>query len=163
MSSWEERAALLQCESRKFQQYLGELPDEAWQKQSACDPEGRPAAGTGHPSKGAAGTAEGAIANRERLGAGLQASLEARTNHLTQLLSGLSPEERDKPCYHPGGIVPAFLIQCPGTMMRFLLHARYVGRNQGSLPGSGVFRALTVFISSPRLPGSMSSRRAGHS
>ena len=62
---------------------------------------------TGHPSKGAAGTAEGAIANRERLGGGLLAALEARTNHLTQLLGGLSPADRDKPCYHPGGIVPA--------------------------------------------------------
>ena len=139
MSSWEERAALLQSESRKFQQYLGALPDEAWGEQSACDlwrvedvvahlvgnaefyaatverglkgefepPEGRPAAGTGHPSKGAAGTAEGAIANRERLGGGLLAALEARTNHLTQLLAGLSPADRDKLCYHPGGIVPA--------------------------------------------------------
>ena len=70
-------------------------------------PEGRPTAGTGHPSLGAAGTAEGAIANRERLGGKLLAALEDRTNHLTQLLAGLSPEDQDKPCYHPGGIVPA--------------------------------------------------------
>lgn len=70
-------------------------------------PEGRPAAGTGHPSLGAAGTAEGAIANRERLGDELLSALEARTSHLTQLLAGLSPEERRKPCYHPGGMVPA--------------------------------------------------------
>ena len=139
MNSWEERAKLLQLESQKFQQYLGELPDDAWSKQSACElwrvedvvahlvgnaefyaatverglqgefepPKGRPAAGTGHPSLGAAGTAEGAIANRERLGGNLLSTLEARTNHLTQLLTGLSPEDRDKPCYHPGGIVPA--------------------------------------------------------
>jgi uncharacterized protein (TIGR03083 family) len=70
-------------------------------------PEGRPAAGTGHPSKGAAGTAEGAVANREKLGGGLLSALEDRTNHLTGLLARLSPEERNKPCYHPGGIVPA--------------------------------------------------------
>ena len=70
-------------------------------------PEGRPAAGTGHPSLGAAGTAEGAIANRQRLGDQLLPTFEARTNHLNQLLAGLSPQDRDKPCYHPGGIVPA--------------------------------------------------------
>lgn len=70
-------------------------------------PEGRPAAGTGHPSLGAAGTAEGAIANRQRLGDKLLPTLEARTNHLNQLLAGLSPKDRNKPCYHPGGIVPA--------------------------------------------------------
>lgn len=70
-------------------------------------PEGRPAAGTGHPSLGAAGTAEGAIANRERLGDKLLATLEARANHLNQLLAGLGAQDREKPCYHPGGIVPA--------------------------------------------------------
>ena len=139
MISWEERAKLLQTESQSFQQYLNELPDDAWSKQSACDlwrvddvvahlvgnaefyaatverglkggndpPDGRPAAGTGHPSLGAAGTAEGAIANRVRLGDKLLSTLEARTNHLIQLLSELSPEDREKPCYHPGSIVPA--------------------------------------------------------
>ena len=139
MSSWEERAKLLQSESQRFQKYLVDLPDDDWSKQSACGlwrvddvvahlvgnaefyaatverglkgesepPEGRPAAGTGHPSVGAAGTAEGAIANRERLGGEFLSALEARTNHLTQLLSGLSSEDRDKPCYHPGSIVPA--------------------------------------------------------
>ena len=139
MISWEERAKLLQSESQSFQRYLSGLPDEAWDKQSACDlwsvgdvvahlvgnaefyagtverglkgeydpPPGRPAAGTGHPSLGAAGTAEGAITNRERLGDSLLSTLEARTNHLTQLLAGLSPEDWEKPCYHPGSIVPA--------------------------------------------------------
>ena len=70
-------------------------------------PEGRPAAGTGHPSLGAAGTAAGAIANREKLGVELLSALEARTNHLIQLLTGLSKEDRRTPCYHPGSIVPA--------------------------------------------------------
>ena len=139
MVSWEERARLLRSESKKFQQYLSGLPDDAWSKQSACDlwrvddvvahlvgnaefyagtverglkgefqpPEGRPAAGTGHPSLGAAGTGAGAIANRERLGGRLLSSLEDRTNHLVQLLTGLSLEDRDKPCYHPGSMVPA--------------------------------------------------------
>jgi len=139
MSSWEERAKLLQSGSKEFQRYLSDLPDDAWGKQSACElwsvadvvahlvgnaefyaatverglkgefdpPEGRPEAGTGHPSTGAAGTAEGAIANRERLSGNLLSALEDRTNHLTELLAGLNPADRDKPCYHPGGIVPA--------------------------------------------------------
>jgi len=139
MSSWEERAKLLQSESQKFQQYLTGLPDDAWSKQSACDlwrvedvvahlvgnaefyastverglkgefdpPEGRPPAGTGHPSVGAAGTAAGAIANREKLGGKLLSTLEARTNHLVELLTGLNEEDRQTPCYHPGSIVPA--------------------------------------------------------
>lgn len=139
MVSWEERVKLLRSESQSFQKYLGELPGDAWSKQSACDlwnvgdvvahlvgnaefyaatverglkgefepPDGRPAAGAGHPSLGAAGTAEGAIAMRERLGDSLLSTLEARTNHLIQLLSRLSREDRDKPCYHPGSIVPA--------------------------------------------------------
>jgi uncharacterized protein (TIGR03083 family) len=73
-----------------------------------CDPlPGRPPAGTGHPSLGAATTAAGAIANRERLGDHLLSALAANTEHLLQLLLGLSPEDRHKPCYHPGGIVPA--------------------------------------------------------
>ncbi len=107
MNSWHERVKLLQSESQRFQQYLCELPENAWSKQSACDlwrvddvvahlvgnaefyaatverglkgecdpPVGRPAAGTGHPSLGAAGTAEGAIANRERLGDKLLSAL----------------------------------------------------------------------------------------
>ena len=52
-------------------------------------------------------TAAGAIANRERLGDQLLSALAANTDHLLQLLLGLSPEDRHKPCYHPGGIVPA--------------------------------------------------------
>jgi uncharacterized protein (TIGR03083 family) len=70
-------------------------------------PQGRPPAGTGHPSLGAANTAAGAIANREKLGDQLLSTLAANTDHLLQLLLGLSPEDRHKPCYHPGGIVPA--------------------------------------------------------
>jgi len=139
MNAWEERAKRLDSESQAFQQYLTELPDDDWSKQSACSlwrvedvvahlvgnaefyastverglkgeidpPEGRPAAGTGHPSVGAAGTAAGAIANRENLGGELLSALEARTNHLVQLLTGLSEEDRQTPCYHPGSIVPA--------------------------------------------------------
>ena len=53
-------------------------------------PEGRPTAGTGHPSLEAAGAAERAIANRERLGGMLLSPLDPRTRDLNQLPTGLS-------------------------------------------------------------------------
>ena len=37
MSTWQERAKLLQSESRRFNQYLSDSPSDAWSKQSACD------------------------------------------------------------------------------------------------------------------------------
>ena len=139
MLTWEERANLLQEESRSFQHYLNGLSVEAWDQPSACDEwrvkdvvahlvgnaefyattverglkgqvdplPGRPPAGAGHPSLGAATTAAGAIANREKLGDQLLSTLAANTDRLLQLLLGLSSEDRHKPCYHPGGIVPA--------------------------------------------------------
>mgnify|MGYP001163599741 CR=1 FL=1 len=70
-------------------------------------PEGRPTAGTGHPSSGASSVAQGAIANRERLSGHLLEILEDQSNHLVQLLVKLSPEDRVLPCYHPGSLVPA--------------------------------------------------------
>lgn len=70
-------------------------------------PEGRPAAGTGHPSISAAALAKSSIASRERLGDQLMSTYLEKDNHLIQLLSGLSPEDQVKPCYHPGSIVPA--------------------------------------------------------
>ena len=37
MLSFEERAQLYKSESQSFQEYLKNLPDEYWSKQSACD------------------------------------------------------------------------------------------------------------------------------
>ena len=100
MESFEERAKLYKSESERFQNYLKNLPDSEWSRQSACDewtvadvvahlvgnsefyagtvarglqgesspPEGRPEAGTGHPSLSAATLAKSSIAARERLG-----------------------------------------------------------------------------------------------
>ncbi len=70
-------------------------------------PEGRPEAGTGHPSLSAAALAKSAVANRERLGDRLLETYLEKDNHLINLLTGLSPEDQVKPCYHPGSIVPA--------------------------------------------------------
>ena len=139
MTSYEDRVRLLQSESDRVKQYLGALPDEAWNQQSACDlwqvgdvvahlvgvaefyaatvsrglqgdtspPEGRPPAGTGNAVSSAERIAQGAVSNREKLGDRLLSAFEAEGNQLNRLLAGLDPQDRDKPCYHPGGIVPA--------------------------------------------------------
>ncbi|MBC8279461.1 MAG: maleylpyruvate isomerase N-terminal domain-containing protein [Chloroflexi bacterium] len=139
MQTFEERAKLYKSESERFQEYLKNLPDEAWSRQSACDewtvadvvahlvgnsefyagtvarglqgesapPEGRPEAGTGHPSLSAAALAKSSIAARERLGDKLLEAYLEKDNHLINLLTGLNAEDQAKPCYHPGSIVPA--------------------------------------------------------
>ena len=100
MDRFTERASLYKSESERFQEYLKNLPDDAWSRQSACDewlvgdvvahlignaefyagtvargvggesspPEGRPEAGTGHPSISSAALAKSSIAAREKLG-----------------------------------------------------------------------------------------------
>ena len=70
-------------------------------------PEGRPVAGSAsgatlHDSIGMA-----AIARRESLGNRLLSEFDATNENLNSLLSGLSAEDGDRPCYHPGGLVPA--------------------------------------------------------
>ena len=70
-------------------------------------PEGRPEAGTGHPSISAEALAKSSISARESLGDKLLETYMEKDNHLINLLTGLSPEERARPCYHPGSIVPA--------------------------------------------------------
>ena len=139
MNTYEDRVKLLQSESRRFQQYLAALPDDAWGRQSACDlwqvadvvahlvgvaefyaatvsrglqgdsspPVGRPPAGTGTAAASAERIAQGALSARERLGEHLLSTLDDKDSELNNLLAGISPQDRDKPCYHPGGIVPA--------------------------------------------------------
>ena len=70
-------------------------------------PEGRPAAGTGHPSISAAALAKSSIASREALGDRLLSTYIEKDNILINLLTSLNPEDLAKPCYHPGSIVPA--------------------------------------------------------
>lgn len=70
-------------------------------------PEGRPEAGTGHPSLSAESLAKSSIAAKERLGDKLLETYLEKDNHLIKLLTGLNSEDQAKPCYHPGSIVPA--------------------------------------------------------
>ena len=139
MLSFEERAQLYKSESEAFQEYLKNLPNTDWNKQSACDewlvsdvvahlvgnsefysgtvsrgirgesspPEGRPEAGKGHPSMSADALAKSSIAAREKLGDSLLETYIDKDNHLIDLLTGLTSEERARPCYHPGSMVPA--------------------------------------------------------
>jgi uncharacterized protein (TIGR03083 family) len=70
-------------------------------------PAGRLPAGAGTGASSAEGIAQRSIAARQRLGEQLLAAFSSSSDHLNQLLAGLTPEERRKPCYHPGGIVAA--------------------------------------------------------
>jgi uncharacterized protein (TIGR03083 family) len=68
-------------------------------------PAGRAPAGASTGASAAEGIAQRSIAARKSLGDQLLATFAATSNRLNQTLGGLSPEERQKPCYHPGGIV----------------------------------------------------------
>ncbi|PKB82596.1 MAG: hypothetical protein BZY88_03950 [SAR202 cluster bacterium Io17-Chloro-G9] len=70
-------------------------------------PEGRGPAGASNAASSAEGLAQRVISQRESLGDRLLPSLKEQDNHLIGLLTGLNSEDQDKPCYHPGGIVPA--------------------------------------------------------
>ena len=70
-------------------------------------PPGRLPAGTGTGASAAEGIAQRSIAARKSLGDRLLATFAATGDHLNHTLAGLTPDERQKPCYHPGGIVAA--------------------------------------------------------
>jgi len=61
----------------------------------------------GSAMAGAARTAQLSIAARERLGEQVLAAYDAADDQLNRLLAGLSPQDRGKPCYLSGGLVPA--------------------------------------------------------
>ena len=68
---------------------------------------GRPPAGQATAALSAAGIAQRSIEARQRLGDQLLLAFDAANDHLNGLLARLEPEQRDVPCYHPGGIVKA--------------------------------------------------------
>jgi uncharacterized protein (TIGR03083 family) len=70
-------------------------------------PAGRLPAGASTGASSAESIAQRSIAARKSLGDQLLAAFSSSGDHLNQLLARLTPEERHKPCYHPGGIVPA--------------------------------------------------------
>src|SRR2546429_9175748 len=46
------------------------------------------------------------IARRKQLGDQLLVTFEATDQALNRLLAGLSPQDWERPCYHPGGLFP---------------------------------------------------------
>ncbi len=70
-------------------------------------PEGRLPAGAVNASIVAERVAQRSIATRKSLGDGVLETFIKTGNHLNALIADLAPGDRDKPCYHPGGIVPA--------------------------------------------------------
>src|ERR671932_694880 len=68
---------------------------------------GRLPAGQATAAVSAESIAQRSIAAREALGDQLLATFDAANDRLNSLLAGLEPEQREIPCYHPGGIVKA--------------------------------------------------------
>ena len=127
----EHRIQLGQAAAEQLTQYLHTLSADAWHHPSACaawevcdvvghltlgaefyastvargvqgdtaPPAGAPLPGVRNPQR--------AIAYRERLGDQLLATFTGRTAHFYQLLQSLSPQDWEKPCYHPLGLRPA--------------------------------------------------------
>ncbi|MCH8060972.1 MAG: maleylpyruvate isomerase family mycothiol-dependent enzyme [Chloroflexi bacterium] len=70
-------------------------------------PEGRPPAGSASGATLHDSIGDAAIAKREALGDKILSEFDASNEKLNGLLSSLSVEDGDRPCYHPGGLVPA--------------------------------------------------------
>src|SRR5215510_6539912 len=68
---------------------------------------GRLPAGQATAALSAESIAQRSIAARQTLGDQLLATFDAANDRLNSLLAGLKPEQRNIPCYHPGGIVKA--------------------------------------------------------
>jgi uncharacterized protein (TIGR03083 family) len=67
-------------------------------------PPGRLPAGTSTGASAADGIAQRSIAARKSLGDQLLATFVATGDRLNRTLRNLTPDDRQKPCYHPGGI-----------------------------------------------------------
>src|SRR5690349_9896541 len=127
----EHRLQLGQAAAEQLTQYLHTLSADAWHHPSACagwevgdvvahlalgaefyastvarGVQGDTAPPAGAPLPGAA-NAQRAIAHREHLGDQLLATFTGRTAHFYHLLQRLSPQDWEKPCYHPLGLCPA--------------------------------------------------------
>jgi uncharacterized protein (TIGR03083 family) len=69
-------------------------------------PPGRAPAGTGTGASAAEGIAQRSIAARKTLGDQLLDAFAGTGAHLNRTLAALTAEQRQIPCYHPGGMVP---------------------------------------------------------
>ncbi len=70
-------------------------------------PEGFPEAGTVNGASAADFIDQGSVSRQESLGDQLLSTFNETSDQLNQLLAGLNASNRDKPCYHAGGLFPA--------------------------------------------------------
>jgi uncharacterized protein (TIGR03083 family) len=70
-------------------------------------PPGRPPAGQSDGASSAEGIAQRSIAARKSLGDRLLPTYDSADDQLNRLVTGLRPQDREVPCYHPGGLVAA--------------------------------------------------------
>jgi len=70
-------------------------------------PAGRPDPGTATGASSGDRIAQGAIVNAEMLGDQMLVTLTEWDSQLVSVLAGLTSDNLETPCYHPGGIVPA--------------------------------------------------------
>jgi uncharacterized protein (TIGR03083 family) len=179
MDAREHRIQLGQAAAEQLTQYLHTLSADAWHHPSACAAwevcdvvghltlgaefyastvargvQGDTAPPAGAPLPGAANP-QRAIAYRERLGDQLLVTFTGRTAHFYQLLQSLSPQDWEKPCYHPLGLRP---VQAFNTM-RLLELAMHTWDIQSALaPPAALFPdSLPVFME--RVPGLVSLLR----
>ena len=68
---------------------------------------GRAPAGSQTGATSHEGIHQRALAAREQLGEQVVTELAAQSDRLINVLANLKPDEHPKPCYHPGGYVPA--------------------------------------------------------
>ena len=69
-------------------------------------PEGFPPAGEGDPEVMGKLNAHRTIFRRAGFGNKLLPAFKSTNDRLNQLIAGLSPDDWDKPCYHPIGVIP---------------------------------------------------------
>ena len=118
----------------------------------AAPPEGQPAAGEADPAVMGGLNAHRTIFRRVGLGDRLLPTFQATNDQINQLFAGLGPEDWDKPCYHPVGVISV------GTylslrLFELVIHGWDISSklNPDALLPSESFPALLDLISTPGL------------
>ena len=180
-----ERISLVEAESRRLEEYLGSLTDNAWDQPSKCDlwtvadvlahltwaanyfiraisngrkgdvspPEGWPEQGTLAQEDVNGFIGDKAIEARQALGDGLAQEFQARNHLLQELISSLSADELDLPCYGPiaSRTIQSFIT---GRVQELAIHGWDI---QASLEPAAHLPSTSVPIVLERMPG---ARRA---
>jgi uncharacterized protein (TIGR03083 family) len=118
-------------------------------------PAGAPLPGVQEREAFSAANAQRAIAHRARLGDQLLATFTGRTAHFYQLLQSLTPQDWDKPCYHPLGLRPVHEF----NTMRLLELALHTWDIQSALAPPAALFPDSLPVVMERLPGIVSFLR----